>query len=235
MRKFLPFCLLLLMGCAGHPGVRSAEPQTGGTTATPAAETSLYLGVVEGLIQQKRYQAAIAFLAKYQKSEALGPRYFKLMGDALLGAGRHDEAIAAYRRLLKTSLAAEARNGIGRALSAQGKWAQAADSFRLAAMIDPTNAGYLNNFGYAQLKQNFRGVSFAPVVGELERAHELDPASGVIRDNLALALMISGDQARLHALLDDISDANGRKQVADFVTHWSPSWGNDTGVRGETQ
>jgi Flp pilus assembly protein TadD len=229
MKKLFPLYLLLLMGCAGHSSVQSLEPPADSNAVTPAAESSLYLGVVEGLIQQKRYQAAIAFLAKYQKSEAPCPRYFKLVGDALLGAGRYEDAIAAYRQLLKSPLAAEAHNGIGRAFSAQGKWALAADSFRSAAMLDPTNASYLNNFGYAQLKQNFRGVSFAPVVGELERAHELDPASGVIRDNLALALTISGDQARLRALLNDIPDANGRKQVADFAVRWSPSWGNDTG------
>ena len=38
--------------------------------------------MVDGLIRQQRYEAAIAFLAKYQKSQTLTPRYHKLAGDA---------------------------------------------------------------------------------------------------------------------------------------------------------
>jgi tetratricopeptide (TPR) repeat protein len=230
MKTLLPFGLLILVGCATHPDVRSVEPQVSGVAMTPAAESSLYLGVVEGLIQQRRYQAAIAFLAKYQKNQKQTPRFFKLVGDALSGARRYDEAMAAYRHLLKSAYSAQAYNGIGRALSAKGKWAEAAENFRSAAMIDPTNARYLNNCGYAQLKQNFQGVSLAPVVGALERAHELDPDSGTIRNNLVLALTISGDHAQLEALLGAIADSDKRKQVAEFAGHWAPTWSNDTGT-----
>jgi len=229
MKKLLPFGLLVLVGCATPPNVRSVEPQVSGVAMTRAAESSLYLGVVEGLIQQRRYQAAIAFLAKYQKNEEQTPRYFKLVGDALSGAGRSDEAMAAYRQLLKSAYSAQAYNGIGRALSAAGKWAEAAQNFRSAAMIDPTSARYLNNFGYAQLKQNIQGVSLSPVVGELERAHELDPGNGIIQGNFALALTISGDHAKLEALLGAIADSDRRKQVAEFARHWAPTWSNDTG------
>jgi Flp pilus assembly protein TadD len=88
--------------------------------------------------------------------------------------------------------------------------------------LDPSNAGYLNNFGYAQLEQNFRGPDLAPVVTELRRAHELDPGSVRIRDNLALALSLSGSREKFLAFLDTIPDPAHRKQVAEFSAAWKP-------------
>ena len=107
----------------------------------------------------------------------------------MAGAGRADEAVAAYRLALNSEFAAQAYSGIGRTLSAKrDNGPRLPENFRQAATLDPSNAAYLNNFGYAQLKQNFRGPGLATVVSELQRAHELDPASNLIRTNLALAL-----------------------------------------------
>jgi tetratricopeptide (TPR) repeat protein len=229
--------LLLLAGCAttSHAVPGKSEPtQAADASLPPSAQSDLYLGVVDGLIRQQRYEAAIAFLAQYQKSQAPTPRYHKLVGDALAGAGRTEEALAAYRLALKSDFAAQAYNGIGRTLSVSGKWEEAAANFRQAATLDPSNAGYLNNFGYAQLKQNFRGSELAPVVNELERAHELDPSSILIRDNLALALALAGDHDRFIAFLNTITDAGGRQRIADFAVKWNPGWTGDTGIEKET-
>lgn len=236
MRREL-FCLLglLVSGCATQTHVTArtetalAEPAA---AMTPAAQADLYLGIVDGLIRQQRYEAAIAFLAKFQKTEALTPRYHKLAGDALSGAGRIDEAIAAYRQALQSDLAPQAYNGIGRAQSIRGNWVLAADNFRQAATLDPANAAYLNNFGYAQLKQDFRGPALAPVVSELQRAHELDPDSNLIGANLALALSLSGSRAQLIAFLDTIADPARRKEIAAFSANWAPAWTGDTGIKG---
>ncbi|HEY4266512.1 MAG TPA: tetratricopeptide repeat protein [Micropepsaceae bacterium] len=231
---FLIFTLFLT-GCAAAPHASGpARPQPADVAMTPPAQAELYLGVIDGLIRQKRYEAAIAFLAKYQKTEPLTPRYNKLAGDALTGARRFDEAIAAYCHTLKSNFAPEAYNGIGRALSARGQWPEAAENFRQAAILDPSNAGYLNNFAYAQMKQNFQGADLAPVVSELQRAHELDPASPLIRTNLALALSLSGSRDQFLAFLNTIPDAAKRKQVADFSTAWKADWTGDTGIKEST-
>jgi len=230
------FCLLglLLSGCATPAPMAARTEQAAPEPAaamTPAAQANLYLGIVDGLIRQQRYEAAIAFLAKFQKTETLTPRYHKLAGDALSGAGRTDEAIAAYRKALPSDLAAQAYNGIGRALSARGNWVLAAENFRQAATLDPANAAYLNNFGYAQLKQDFRGPALAPVISELQRAHELDPGSDLIRANLALALSLSGSRAQYLAFLDTITDPARRKEIAAFSANWAPAWTGDTGTK----
>jgi Flp pilus assembly protein TadD len=237
MRQEL-FCLLGLLatGCAAQPHMpaptEAATPEA--AAMSPAAQADLYLGIVDGLIRQQRYEAAIAFLAKFQKTEMLTPRYHKLAGDALSGAGRIDEAVAAYRRVLQSDLAPQAYNGIGRALSIRGNWVMAAENFRQAATLDPANAVYLNNFGYAQLKQDFRGPALAPVVSELQRAHELDPESNLIRANLALALSLSGSRAQYLAFLDTIPDPARRKEIAAFSTSWAPAWTGDNGIKGAT-
>jgi tetratricopeptide (TPR) repeat protein len=234
-RSFCVLALLLLPGCA-TPSSRTtrAEPPAPETSMTPSAQSDLYLGIVDGLIRQRRYEAAIGFLAKFQKNQALSPRYHKLAGDALAGAGRTDEAIASYRQALQSDFAAQAYNGIGRTLSADGKWILAAENFHQAATLDPTNATYLNNFGYAQLKQNFRGPALAPVLSELQRAHELDPDSNLIRANLALALALSGSRTQFLAFLDTISDPGRRKEIAAFSANWTPTWTGDIGIKENT-
>jgi Flp pilus assembly protein TadD len=218
--------VFLVTGCAIPP--RSAlVPSAPGTPlgaeglASPAAQVDLYLGVVEGLIRQGRFQAAIAFLAKYQKNAPQTTRFRKLTADALNGAGRHDEAITSYRSLLSSEYAAAAYAGIGRAQSATGDWPSAEESFRQAAVLDPANATYLNNLGFSRLRQNLTSENLQQAVEVLQRAYELAPGSSMIRNNLALAEARAGQKAQLLALLGAIPDAANRKQLADFVTNWS--------------
>ncbi|HVV27828.1 MAG TPA: tetratricopeptide repeat protein [Rhizomicrobium sp.] len=213
----LTICCSLVSACAqvnavSSPGV-VRESWSG-----PAAQSELYLGIVDGLIHQGRFEAAIAFLARYQKTGPETARFRKLTGDALSGAGRYDEAIAAYRGALKSDLAAAAHDGIARAEAARGDWQAAADEFRAAALLDPANAAYLNNLGYAQIRLN---VQPAAAANALRRAYELAPTSVRIRNNLALALSRYADHGQLLALLDSIP-ASERSHVAGFVEHWTP-------------
>lgn len=180
------------------------------------AQDNLYLGVIEGLIKQGRYRAALAFLDEYKASSA---RAEILRGDALTGGGYPVDAVAAYQKALGSNYAAAAYNGMGRAQSAQGGWAAAAEDFRRATAIEPANAEYLNNLGYARLHL---GSSDALAVARdnLQRAHELDPQSETIRNNLILAARISNDHARLTALLASIADMRQRGAVAKFAEEW---------------
>jgi len=218
---------LMLCGCAAPSAKLAPKPVAASTPQAdhnavigPSAQAELYLGVVDGLIRQQRYEAAIAFLAKYQKVAAPTPRFLKLTADALNGAGRYDESIATYRGLLKSDFKAQAYAGIGRAEAARGNWIAAEDNFRQAAMSDPANAGYLNNIGFACLQQNLKGADLMRAVSVLKRAHELEPDSALIRNNLALAEQRAGDQAQLVALLDAIPDDGHRQQIAQFAASW---------------
>lgn len=219
--------MVILQACSTMPrrAVRTGPAQDETSLqANPSslATTDLYLGVVEGLIKQQRYEAAIAFLAKYQRSQPSTVRFRKLTADALLGTGRYEEAIASYRTILQSGFAAEAFNGMGWALSASGQWNLAEENFRQATLLDPANAIYLNNLGYARLKQNRAGQDLTPAVKALQRAYELTPDSKQIRNNLALATALSGNRPQLLTLLDTIPDANQRKIVSDFAGRGAP-------------
>jgi hypothetical protein len=71
------------------------------------------------------------------------------------------------------------------------------------------------------------------VVSELQRAHELDPDSNLIRANLALALSLSGSRAQFLAFLDTIEDPARRRDIVAFSANWTPAWTGDTGAKGD--
>jgi tetratricopeptide (TPR) repeat protein len=221
--------LLVLAGCATTP--RTADSLSSPSASFgKAAEADLYLGIVDGLIRQGRYEAAIAFLDEYKVSQAASPRYQLLRGDASLGAKRYDDAIAAYKVAAGSGFAARAYSGLGRVAAAQGDWSAAAADFTRASVLDPANAAYLNNIGYAKLHLG-GNANVTTALTDLKRAHELDPDSGTIRNNLILAANLTGDQAQLSQLLAAISDNGQRARVTAFAKSWSAS---DAVLEGES-
>ena len=218
--------LLTLAGCATAPQWAAAPPADPPAAAFgKTAEADLYLGIVDGLIRQGRFEAAIAFLDQYKASQAPGPRYQLLRGDALLGAKRLDEAATAYAAAASSAFAAKAYGGLGRVAAGRGDWNGAGDNFARASALDPANATYLNNEGYARLHQD--GPSQAAAMGDFKRAYELDPQSSTIRNNLILAADRAGDQAQLSRLLAGIDDERKRAQVMDFAKAWTPDNAGD--------
>jgi tetratricopeptide (TPR) repeat protein len=232
MKRAAILAVLLLPACTTlHRQALQPQPAQNAALAVPA-QSELYLGVVDGLIKQQRYQAAIAFLAKYQKSSPATPRFRILAGQALAGAGRLDEAIASYRGALQSASAAEGYNGIGKAEGARASWGEAAENFRRASELDPANADYLNNLGYAQLKQNLNRADRAQTLEVLQRAHELAPESARITANLALAMEQAGRRQQFLTLLDTIPDPASRRLVAEFAANWNPGPADNAPAKG---
>ena len=145
--------LVVLAGCTGGNRMRSTLPDQARAPMDKTEQADLYLGVVSGLIKQGRYEAAIAFLDRYAQEQSVTPRYRLLRGDALLGAKQYDDAAVAYSLAAQSEFAAQAYNGLGRVEGARGRWNVAVTDFQRASMLDPVNAGYLNNLGYAKLRQ----------------------------------------------------------------------------------
>src|ERR1700754_950636 len=95
--------MLVLAACASdrqgpvQAGAGVAAPPATAGTFTAQNEAQLYLNVVNGLVKQQRYGAALAFLDDYAATrKAIVPRYWLLRGDASLGLGRRNEAASAY-------------------------------------------------------------------------------------------------------------------------------------------
>jgi Flp pilus assembly protein TadD len=218
-RLLISLCMLsLLGGCGSLPSLsRGAVSPAAGEPAGAEAlqnESSLYFDIIGGLIKQDRHGAALAFLDSYAIARKdPEPRYWLLRGDALLGLGRREEAAIAYARLDRTALAAAGWNGRGQVAASMSRWYEAALYFGKAVRGEPTNADFLNNLAFADLRAGRSDLS----VVSLRQAQELKPQSELIRNNLIIALTLHGDRAGAAAMLDMIADPAWREKVRAMV------------------
>lgn len=211
----------LLGGCdkQGLDMLGVLEPSSGKADALgETTTTKLYLTIVEGLIDQGRYRAALGYLDQYAVAEKKTPRYTMLRGEALLGVERYDEAAAAFSELRKTDLAAAGYNGLGRVAAARDRWAEAEQHFAQAVAMRPSSADYLNNLGFAEL--HLGGDMLPKAEFNLRQGHEIDPASASIRNNLVLALTMAGKEEEARAVLDSIAVPRERVAVQKFAADW---------------
>lgn len=219
MRPPLP-CLmvfvLLLSACSAFaPSQHTAAPLPAVTgTITAQNEASLYLNVVDGLLKQQRFGAALAFLDGYASHRKdTPPRYWLMRGNALLELDRGDEAADAYAKLGSTPLAAEGWNGQGRVAANRKQWRSASEYFRKAVQVSPANVEFINNLAYSSLQLGEIGAS----IFYLRQALELDPSSSLVRNNLIIALTMSGDATSADTLMRTIADPRRRQDIELMV------------------
>ncbi|HEY4345576.1 MAG TPA: tetratricopeptide repeat protein [Parvibaculum sp.] len=203
---------LTSLGMLGDPATKVEAP--------PASSTSeLYLTIVEGLIDQGRYRAALGYLDQYAVSEKKTPRFNMMHGEALLGVGKYDEATKAFSALEGTDLAAIGYNGLGRVEATRERWGEAERYFTQAVAARPSSADYLNNLGFAEIHLGGNDA-LAKAEFNLRQAQELDPKSVSIRNNLVLALSLAGKKEDAQAVLADIPTTRERVAVQKFATDW---------------
>lgn len=216
----LSFCVAL-GGCAdyGFDPMAAVSPRANEVQPLDSASTTqLYLSVVNGLLRQERYRAALAYLDQYAVKEKKTPYFRELYGEALLGTGQYDAAASSFAALEGTNLAPEGFNGLGRVAAAQGDWPAAAGYFQQAVDARPSSAEFLNNLGYAQLCAG--GDMLAAAEFNLRQAQELDPGSESIRTNLLIALMMAGKNDEARRLLSAIPASHQRAEVQNFAAAW---------------
>lgn len=220
--------LLPLGACAGG---LDAFQRGGIAPATASAATAvpihavdetppraLYLHLVAGLESEGKSHAALAYLDDYDRLYPGDQQAKLLRAAALLKVGHSEAAAAVYRELLPTALAAAAHDGLGQVSALHGDWPAARDQFHQAATLAPTDAKFLNNYGYALLKLDAFGTAeFA-----LRQAAELAPGRAEIRDNLILCLHLEGKTAAADRLLRAKS-ADERRSVETALAQWSAS------------
>jgi Flp pilus assembly protein TadD len=208
---------LTASGCATteHSAVPPVQPQPPSSAAiAPQKQTALYLNVVGEMVKEQKFGAALAFLDDYATKESNPePQYWMLRGDALLGSGRASDARLAFDKLDATPLVAEGWDGKGRIASASQQWRDADADFEKAAGLEPSNPLFLNNLAFAKMHLGENAAS----AFRLRQAHELNPTSGLIRNNLVVALTLAGDTAGANHVLDEIADAGERGKVRDFA------------------
>lgn len=133
----------------------------------------------------KRLSAAVGIDARNAGTQAN-------LGDALSASGRHDDAIAAYRRAIAIEPRhAPAQAGLGIALQARGDTAGALAAFERAAALAPQSAPILTNLG-AALQAAGR---LDDALAALARACALAPFHPEPLYNTGVVLQAKGDLA----------------------------------------
>lgn len=222
MKKIIAIAACLwASACAdyGFDPLEAVSPAANSVKPLDEASTSrLYLSVVNGLVEQGRYRAALAYLDQYAVQEKKTPRFLQLYGEALLGTEQYDAAAEAFSGLERTDLKPDGLNGVGRVKAAQGHWAAAAGYFQRAVAARPSSAEFLNNLGYAQLCVGKDRIDEAEF--NLRQAQELDPTSTSIRNNLVIALMMADKDSEARRVLSGIPTTRERAEVQAFAAAW---------------
>jgi Flp pilus assembly protein TadD len=184
----------LAAGCttaAGPP--RAAEPELRAAALAAAPQATLEL--VARMLEQGLYHAALAHLEALPAEQAGLPAAALLRAECLRRLQRGAEAARAFRALVESPVAADARRGLGLLAASRGDLAEAIDWLEGARVARPTDARIRNDLGYALLLHG----RFARAEEQLRTALDLGLGERAA-SNLVLLFLVRGDETRARAL-----------------------------------
>ncbi|WP_109127225.1 Flp pilus assembly protein TadD [Dyella sp. C11] len=208
---------LLLAACGktlgGYPN-RAPTPSLVAPGANARDDKTVYMDLIRQMQQQGAYYASLAHIDAYRQRFGDTPELRRRQADAFRATGQLDAARTIYRGLLNGDQAAAAWHGLG-LVEAQSGNASAADVALLkASELEPVNAAYLSDLGYARLCNGETASAKDP----LAMAAELDPTNAKMIANLALWAMLTGDNTRADAIMQrgqlPVETQNGVRQLA---------------------
>ncbi len=197
-RLLLPACLLLgaCSSMGGYPN-HALAPSLSGPTPQAQDDKTTYLQLIGQMQQQGAYYASLAHIDAFRLRYGDPPELRRLQADALRETGQADAAEAIYQGLVNGNQAAAAWHGLGLIAVAQGQPAQADQDLQKAVQLQPINASYLSDLGYARLHAGQLDNAHEP----LAKAAELAPGDLKINSNLALWALLRGDGAQAEAIM----------------------------------
>ncbi|MHB8115948.1 tetratricopeptide repeat protein [Acidithiobacillus sp.] len=187
---------LAAAGCATH---QPSAP----VAAEPVQKVSssdlqgLNLQLIEKMEAEQKWYAAISYLDRYLKDYPPSASTDLLRARALAATERPEQAGRYFHRVLRTPLAAQGYQGLGLIAARNGDIAKAIQRFQQAVQEDPTDAGILNNLGYAALQGKAWGVAR----DALFRAGELAPQDERVWSNIALYYLLRGDTLKAQQIM----------------------------------
>lgn len=110
-------------------------------------EQRMYLELVQKMVDQGQYYAAMSHLDQLEKTADPTPQTVYLRAESLRGAGKSDEAEIKYRSLLDGCMAGYGLHGLGLLSAASGQLAQAEEFLSRAVRERPVDAGMHNDLG----------------------------------------------------------------------------------------
>lgn len=197
----LAACLGLLGACARPGGYRTLRPppdlQADDGAAAPADDPRMYADLIRQMQARGLYYASLAHIDACERRYGDSPELRLLRADALRHTGHGAQAEPIYRSLLRGPQAGPAWHGLGLVAAASGRDAEAIGDFEHAIELDPINAAYLGDLGFARLRRGDLDGARSP----LSKAAQLAPSDGHAISNMALLLRLEGQPARADALM----------------------------------
>lgn len=179
-----------------------------------------YLAVIAQLQRQGLWYAALAHLDALEARWKPSDDSRLLRADALRQVDMSVESAQLYQSLLQGSKAAQAQHGLGLLAAAQGQYSVAVAHLQAARRLAPTDALLLNDLGYALLHTPQGRAARLPLM----QAAQLQPAQRRIQSNVAVFLLLHGQESEAQAWMQQHQmDAAVRAQVqADVqrLTAW---------------
>lgn len=194
-----------------EPGEAAAAP----VKIQPGQSRQLLLEMVGALQGKNLHRAALAYLDEYEGKHPGDEWAQVLRAKSLSALGMSREAETVYWGLINSRHAPAAYNGLGVVAAREGRWRAAEQEFRRAVELKPTNAGFLNNLGHAQLRlEKFDEAHFT-----LSQALELKPDDVSTRANMILCVRLTGHGAEAERLMNAVS-AGDRGRIGAFVAEY---------------
>jgi Flp pilus assembly protein TadD len=194
-----------------------SEPAIAANTSADGNDPStrgLYMALIRQARTDGRPRAAIAYLDDFDRRHPDDREGQLLRVNCLLDLDQVAAARSALGRIPASDRSGPAQAVRGHVLAAEGKWAQAAMQYAAALQASPADAFIGNALGYAQLRSGEPGLA----VETLRGARDLAPDDTVVRNNLILALTMTGRLGEAEAMLNQVTDAKEkallRQQVA---------------------
>jgi len=191
------FCLLalatttLMAGCALHPPAPDTATNrlalvhvTCNTEIQP--EQQVELDLIDRLMDAHQNHAALAQLeSKPLATEDHWLRY----GQLLASTGQLDQAQQVFQALVNQCNTGRAHHGLGMVLMKRNEIDAALVHLKIARERDPADSDVRNDYGYALLLIG----DYQQAVFELRTAIELGDGQGPVRENLAVAYLLTNN------------------------------------------
>lgn len=185
---------VLLAACrttGGYPN-HAPPPSLATPGPSPRQDKTVYMDLIRQMQQQGAYYASLAHIDAFRQRFGDTPELRRRQGDALRATGQLDAARVIYRSLLNGEQSAAAWHGLGLVEAQMGNAPVADQALLKATQLEPVNASYLSDLGFARLCDGQLTGAKDP----LAMAAELDPTNNKVIANLALWALLNGDSSR---------------------------------------
>ncbi|SFK98052.1 Flp pilus assembly protein TadD, contains TPR repeats [Rhodanobacter glycinis] len=205
---------LQLTGCGVHSGYPNHAPAPSlvepGTS--PHDNQQVYLQLIRKMQQQGAYYASLAHIDAYRLQYGNPPELRRLQADALRETGQGSAAVPIYRGLLRGDQSAAAWHGLGLIAASSGQNEEAVQDLQKAVDIEPINAAYLSDLGFARMRAHQIAAAREP----LAKAAQLSPSDAKAVSNLALWSLLNGNAQQADAIMQQ---AKLPQATRDAVLH----------------